>query len=145
MERAARWIAKMKREKAHSFACNQDMEAVSAESERRELIYRFRTTERMENPMGVTHGGMIALALDWAMGVTTRVMLDQSDAPTINMQLSFLRPVPLNRDLMIGVRVRYRGSSVAHLWAEGWGEDRERPLVEATGVYYLRNRPLALD
>ena len=59
-----------------------------------EAIVRLPVSERMHNPMGVVHGGVIALLADAAMGIAFgRTLLDASSFATMEMKVSYLRPV----------------------------------------------------
>ena len=50
--------------------------------------------QRMHNPMGFVHGGVIALLADAAMGIAFGRTLDQKHGfATVEMKTSFLRPV----------------------------------------------------
>lgn len=50
--------------------------------------------ERMHNPMGFVHGGVVALLADAAMGIAFgRSLTDQHAFATVEMKTSFLRPV----------------------------------------------------
>lgn len=54
--------------------------------------------ERMHNPMGVVHGGVIALLADAAMGIAFgRTLLDQEGFATVEMKTSYIRPVKRSR------------------------------------------------
>ena len=54
--------------------------------------------ERMHNPMGFVHGGVIALLADAAMGIAFgRTLDDKHSFATIEMKTSFVRPVKQSR------------------------------------------------
>ena len=49
--------------------------------------------QRMHNPMGFVHGGVIALLADAAMGIAFgRTLDDQQSFATVELKTSFLRP-----------------------------------------------------
>lgn len=57
-------------------------------------IVRLPVGQRMHNPMGVVHGGVIALLADAAMGIAFgRTLVDTSSFATMEMKVSYLRPV----------------------------------------------------
>ena len=59
-----------------------------------EAIVRLPVSQRMHNPMGAVHGGVIALLADAAMGIAFgRTLDDTSSFATIEMKVSYLRPV----------------------------------------------------
>lgn len=54
--------------------------------------------DRMHNPMGFVHGGVIALLADATMGIAFgRTLDDQHSFATIEMKTNFLRPVKSSR------------------------------------------------
>ncbi len=54
--------------------------------------------QRMHNPMGFVHGGVIALLADAAMGIAFgRTLDDKHSFATIEMKTSFVRPVKQTR------------------------------------------------
>lgn len=139
------WMNKIHRDKPHSYPCNLPFSLEGCDGAHQELTFRFDTRTDMENPWGVTHGGVLAVALDWAMGISARVVLNQADTPTVNMNINYMRPVPLNAGVLIHVRVLHGGSHLATLSAVACLDGDERPCVSAEGVYFMRNVPLVLD
>jgi len=59
-----------------------------------EAIVRLECKQIHHNPMGRVHGGMIAALADAAMGIAFgRTLLSGEDFSTIDMQVSFMRPI----------------------------------------------------
>lgn len=59
-----------------------------------EAVVHLPVSQKMHNPMGVVHGGVIALLADAAMGIAFgRTMSDPASFATIEMKVSYLRPV----------------------------------------------------
>jgi len=59
-----------------------------------EAMVHLVVDESMHNPMGAVHGGVIALLADAAMGIAFgRTLDDQVSFATIEMKVSYLRPV----------------------------------------------------
>lgn len=102
----------------------------------RSITFRFRTYGWMSNPMGVTHGGMIAAILDASMG-TLCASLYHVMPPTITMTTNYCRSVPLDTEVLVKVHATYPGGTSCQLTAEMYlpGELSD-PLATATGVYY---------
>ena len=143
-DRIRRWMKQIGEEHPKAFGCNLPCELVSCDADRREIVYCFFTVEEMENPWGVTHGGMLAVMLDWAMGVAARTILDYNHTPTVDMQLQYLKPVPLNTKVYVRARVNSRGKRIAFMSAHAWCDREDNILTNATGVYYLREEHLIL-
>lgn len=144
-DRIRRWMKQVGRDNPRAFGCNLPCELVSCDPARREVVFKFRTGPEMGNPWGVTHGGMLAVMLDWSMGVTSRTVLDYNQTPTVDMQIQYLRPVPLHTDLYIRAKINKTGKRMAFLTATAWGEDENKPLTMASGVYCLWDQHLKLD
>jgi uncharacterized protein (TIGR00369 family) len=54
--------------------------------------------QRMHNPMGYVHGGIVALLADAAMGIAFgRTLDEQHGFATVEMKTSFIRPVKAAR------------------------------------------------
>ena len=102
----------------------------------------FTATEQFLNPAGVVQGGFITAMLDDTMGPAAVAQLGPGHfAPTLELKVSFLRPVGPGR-LVADGRVVHLGRSVAFL--EGSLEDDEGNLVAtatATARVVKRERP----
>src|SRR5438045_7317317 len=69
---------------------------------------RFRLDRRYQGPPGHAHGGIIATILDEAMGKVNK--LRSVIALTRNMEVEYLKPVPLGKPLIVeGWEMRVRG------------------------------------
>lgn len=70
------------------------------------------------NPMGRVHGGVVSALADAAMGIAFgRTLLDDEDFSTIEMKVSFLRPVISGR-VVANARVLERGLRVGFVECE---------------------------
>lgn len=92
------------------------------------------------NPMGIVHGGVLAMILDNAMGLTCCCLYDHF-TPTINMNITYSRPVPLNEAIRLRVSVTLAGSTTAQMQAQIFLPSQpNRILVSASGVYCSRTK-----
>ncbi len=74
--------------------------------------------ERMHNPMGFVHGGVLALLADATMGIAFGRTLDnQHSFATIEMKTSFIRPVKKSR-LRATARIITRGLRIGFVEAQ---------------------------
>ncbi len=74
----------------------------------RKFVARLRLPRRYQGPPGHAHGGIIATVLDEAMGKVNR--LRAVVALTSQMQVHYLKPVPLGKPLLVeGWEIRKRG------------------------------------
>ncbi len=83
------------------------------------LCFRYETRAWMANPMGTTHGGMIATMFDNAIGSTAYTLSPYSDtAPTAELHISYLKPVPIDRAIQVRVYVEQAGRRMIRSRAE---------------------------
>ncbi len=74
-----------------------------------EALVLLNVDDRMHNPMGFVHGGMISLLCDAAMGIAFGRTLDEKHGfATIEMKVSYVRPVKQTR-LTARARLIQRG------------------------------------
>lgn len=104
------------------------------------LELEYDTKAWTSNPMGIVHGGVLALMLDNAMGLTCYCLYGHF-TPTISMNLTYARPVPLNETVRLRVTVTLAGSTTAQLQAQIFSPAQpQRTMVTATGVYSSRSK-----
>ena len=79
---------------------------VSEDRERGAFTLRCKTFEWMRNALGTLHGGMGATVIDQAMGfVAYSYMPGPGRTPTIQLQLSYHRPLVPGEYVIVKVRV----------------------------------------
>ena len=85
----------------------------------------LRMPVRFQGSRRILHGGMVALLLDEAMGKLNR--LDEIVAPTAELSVEYLRPVPVGRKLVVEARrVRQQGRNY---WREATIQDAQGNLL----------------
>ena len=101
--------------------------------------YRFRCAVQpwMANAAGTLHGGMAAAVVDQAMGfVVYAIQPGKGFSPTVEMQLSYHRPLSAEGELLVNVEVLTAGKTLMHLRAEVFtAAAPEKLCVSATAVY----------
>jgi uncharacterized protein (TIGR00369 family) len=75
------------------------------DEERRRAYCKFRLPRKYQGPPGHAHGGIIATILDEAMGKVNK--LRSVVALTSEMQVEYLKPVPLGKSLIAEGHERY--------------------------------------
>jgi len=92
----------------------------------------FRMPGRYQGSHKVLHGGIVALLLDEAMGKFNR--LEEIIAPTAELSVEYLRPVPVGRKITVEARrIRQQGR---HYWREGAILDEDgKVLARGTGRF----------
>lgn len=91
----------------------------------------------MSNPGGVVHGGMVAGLLDTSIGSVTYYFSGEKLTPTIALQVTFVRPMVLEKKTYIRVSLSSCGRTMGNATAEAWQEGApDRIIATAAGTYY---------
>ena len=100
-------------------------------------VLGFPCMEWEQNPNGVIHGGIMATMIDTAIGLTT-IAVTETLTPTINLQISYLRPCPADGTVAIRSHITMLGGSVIHTRAEAYDtREPEKLVATAEGAYRL--------
>ena len=101
------------------------------------------TGEWMRNVAGTLHGGMCATIVDQAMGfIAYCVKPGEGIAPTVQMQVSYHRPLIPGKDVIVRVKVLSVTRSLMHLTAEAFlAEEPEKVCLTSTGIYFYKPAP----
>ncbi len=101
------------------------------------LVLSYPVENYMRNPAGVMHGGALAGAMDLTMGSLTFYFSGEFLTPTINMNVSYERPVAVGKRLFVEAQLFSCGKTMAYASAKAWMEGQEDKIVgSATGTYY---------
>lgn len=113
---------------------------VSCAPEKGEYTLRCTTKEWMRNAAGTLHGGMCATIVDQAMGfISYCVKPGEGTAPTVQMQVSYHRPLIPGEDVIVRVKVASVTKSLMHLSAEAaLASSESRVCLSATGIYFYK-------
>lgn len=98
---------------------------------------RCETAPWMANVAGTLHGGISSAVVDQAMGfVVYCIQPGKGFSPTVQMQLSYHRPLMPGDALRVRVYVMSRGKTAMHLRAEVYSlATPDKLCVSATAVY----------
>ena len=116
------------------------MELVSCDTEKGQYLISGKTAAWMRNAAGHVHGGIITAYLDQAMGCVCHCQKESAEvAPTIEMNLSFHRPVLTDSQILLKVQVL---SVTRHLIRMAgqivMADAPEKLCVSATATFYCR-------
>lgn len=116
------------------------MELVRYDAEKQEYIIRAHTASWMRNAVNNVHGGIITAYLDQAMGCVCHCQKESAEiAPTIEMNLSFHRPVLTDREVVIKVRVISVTRHLIRMQSTiAMAETPEKTCVSAAATFYCR-------
>lgn len=110
----------------------------NCDAEKRTMEFVYHTSPWMQNTNGVVHGGITATMLDISMGLITMCMYGGTTlTPTVNMQISYLLPIPTDEDMLVRVHISHTGKNIAHVTAEMSRMDSDELYATSTGIYYI--------
>ena len=111
---------------------------VSCDAQTGEYVLRCETREWMRNVAGTLHGGMCATVVDQAMGfIAYCVKPGEGIAPTVQMQVTYHRPLIPGESVLVRVRVLSVTRSLMHLTAEACLEDAPEKLCLSSSATYF--------
>ena len=96
----------------------------------------FSMRKEYANPSGVTlHGGLTGVLFDTAMGHLA-TFYSTGMTPTISLNIAYLRPIPVDRPILIRSHMDKPGSTIHYLSAVAFTADApDTILATASGVY----------
>lgn len=116
------------------------LKLVSCNEETGEYLARAKTARWMRNAVDHVHGGICTAFLDQAMGCVCHCQKESAEvAPTIEMNLSFHRPVLTDSDILIRVQVLSVTRHLIRMAGQIVMESApEKVCVSATATFYCR-------
>ena len=116
------------------------LQLVSCDKEKREYVARAQTHGWMRNAVNNVHGGISTAFLDQAMGCVCHCQKESAEvAPTIEMNLSFHRPVLIDSSILIRIQVVSVTRHLIRMAGQIVMEDPpEKICVSATATFYCR-------
>ena len=107
--------------------------------EDRTVTFSFTVKPWMSNPQGVVHGGIIASTLDFTMGFLCRYCSDGNMTPTVDIQIAYLRPFPMNGNIVVKANCVMSGHTIARTTAEAWSDVNPGKIcATASGAYFTK-------
>lgn len=105
--------------------------------EKRSITTVLTPTPWMADRTGDMSNGAFAVALDETMGFVCLYAARRAMTPTVTMQLSLLRPIPIDKKLYIKAKLVGTDGTKLDLTATAWSEGmEEEPACTAVGIYF---------
>lgn len=113
---------------------------VRCDDENKTYYLQCSTQDWMRNPFGILHGGLCATILDHAMGIIAYcVRPGKGQVPTINLQVSYHRPLIPGEDALVAVKVISVTRSLITLSAEAsLPSAPEKACMTATATFFYK-------
>ena len=108
--------------------------ACSADERTLELCHQVAGWE--VNVMGSMHGGLFTFLLDATMAIVSRAYTGDEITPTMDIHVSFLRPVRQGDVAHMKARIDYVGRHMIHLTAELRTEQSGQLCASAAANFY---------
>lgn len=107
-----------------------------------DIVMTCGTMPWMRNSAGTLHGGLCATILDQAMGFVSCCLKEGNDiAPTVQMSISYHRPLHPGEQVVVKVHVISVTHSLMNLTAEAsQATCPEKICLSGSGMYFVRQK-----
>ena len=107
-----------------------------------DIVMTCGTMPWMRNSAGMLHGGLCATILDQAMGFVSCCLKEGNDiAPTVQMSISYHRPLHPGKQVIVKVHVVSVTHSLMNLTAEAsQATCPEKICLSGSGMYFVRKK-----
>ena len=121
-----------------SIGAQMDYELLECDPQAGEYTLLCRTMPWMRNIPGTLHGGMCATVVDQAMGFIAHcVKRGEGTAPTVELQVSYHRPLIPGEDVVVKVKVVSVTRSLMRFSSEAYQAGKpEKVCLTATATYF---------
>ena len=119
-----------------------DLRLLEVDSLQGTVLLRCATAPWMRNLAGTLHGGMCATVVDQAMGCVAYCAKPGAGiAPTIQLQVSYHRPLIPGEDVLMRIRVLSVTGSLINLSCEAMvASAPEKLCLSSTATYFYKPR-----
>lgn len=107
-----------------------------------DIVMTCGTMPWMRNSAGTLHGGLCATILDQAMGFVSCCLKEGNDiAPTVQMSISYHRPLHPGEQVIVKVHVVSATHSLMNLTAEAsQASCPEKICLSGSGMYFVKQK-----
>lgn len=99
------------------------------------MSFKFPVLPWQANRVGLMHGGAICTAFDFAMAALSRFCCITNWAPTISLDVKYIRPVEVGDVLIVKVHATANGKRIIQLAGEAVSQKTGKPAATAASVY----------
>lgn len=103
--------------------------------EDRSLSLEFEVQPWQANRAGQIHGGMICTAFDITMAALARFYAGENFAPTVSLDVKYLRPVKIGDTLVVKATATATGRRITQLTAEACSKETGKLVATAASVF----------
>lgn len=95
----------------------------------------FPVLEWQANRGGMMHGGVICTAFDITAAAVARFCAGENYAPTISLDVKYIRPVQLGDTMLVTARATAAGKRITQIICEAKSQDTGKLVATAATVY----------
>lgn len=99
------------------------------------ITFAFPIQSWQVNRAGTLHGGVMCTAFDLTIAALARFCAGENFAPTISLDVKYVRPVKVGETLLVTARATSAGKRVTQLTAEAYIEETGKLAATAASVY----------
>ena len=99
------------------------------------LTFEFPVQPWQANRVGNLHGGMICTAFDLTIAALARFYAGENFAPTVSLDVKYIRPVKVGDTLTVTARATATGKRITQLTGEAYIKETGRLAATAASVY----------
>lgn len=119
------------------FLAHLHLQLVEWDDRNRSAHFTFETSPWGKNPAEILHGGMTASLFDMVMGITGHALSESQFTPTVQLQVQYLKPVPLEATLHFEVKITSVTRTLITATSEAWiNDDRSVIVATASATYH---------
>lgn len=109
--------------------------AAGCSFEDKTLTFEFPVQQWQANRVGNLHGGMICAAFDLTIAALARFYAGENFAPTISLDVKYVRPVKVGDTMVVTARATATGRRITQLTGEAYSKDSGKLVATAASVY----------
>lgn len=109
--------------------------AAGCSFEQNSLVFEFPIEEWQTNRVGQLHGGIICTAFDLAIAALARFYAGENFAPTVNLNVNYVRPAEAGDTLVVTATAVAIGKRLTHLVGEAKSKKTNKLIANASSVY----------
>lgn len=103
--------------------------------EEKSITLGFPVQDWQANRGGMMHGGMICTAFDMTAAAVARFFAGENYAPTISLDVKYIRPVELGDTLVVTAKATAAGRRITQIVCEAMSKDTGKLAATAATVY----------
>lgn len=103
--------------------------------EGKSITLGFPVQDWQANRGGMMHGGMICTAFDMTAAAVARFFAGENYAPTISLDVKYIRPVKLGDTLIVTAKATAAGRRITQITCEATSKDTGKLAATAATVY----------